>query len=554
MLTMVIGGKIMEQLLVYGGKVWTGDSDKPFAEALLVEGNRFIAVGTLEEVRNAAKKAENKKTTELHLNGNLVMPGISDAHFHFTAFAKQNLYLDLQDIRSLDELLETIKNYARQVPAGSWIRGVRYNEMNWEKPEKLSRSVLDSLNLPHPVILSRYCGHAHVANTLALEKGGLLQSPNLSSDEMERDSSGQLTGNIFERAAMPLLRRVEEEYETPEKMQKGVAEAGFIVAKTGTTSVHASDARSYGLGEDIFAFQGLAEEGALPIRVNTYHDALPNFTFRTGFGDTWVRYGGLKVFLDGSLGGHTAALLSPYSDKADEKGILLYSDDELYNLLYDAASRSIQVQIHMIGDAAIEQGIRVVKRLLSNIEKPALPFRFNHLIVCHPEQIEELKTLPIVADIQPTQSYTDRVMAPSRLGSDRLPYLYNFRTLYETGLLLTGSSDCPMELPNSWLGIWAAVARSEMDGAPLSYLNPDETLTLEQALRIYTVNPPEAAGMGHILGKIKEGYLADFTIIDGDPFTMPVQQLKDTESLYTFVDGKLSYGNIENWPHIKDIR
>ncbi len=103
MLTMVIGGKIMEQLLVYGGKVWTGDSDKPFAEALLVEGNRFIAVGTLEEVRNAAKKAENKKTTELHLNGNLVMPGISDAHFHFTAFAKQNLYLDLQDIRSLDE-------------------------------------------------------------------------------------------------------------------------------------------------------------------------------------------------------------------------------------------------------------------------------------------------------------------------------------------------------------------------------------------------------------------------------------------------------------------
>lgn len=543
----------MQQLFIHGGKVWTGDTKLPFAEALLVRGNRFIAVGNLEEVRNAL---DNSEIIELSLNGNLVMPGITDAHIHLTAFAKQNLYLDLKNTRSLEELLDAIKSYARNHPEGAWIRGVGYNEMKWKNPKKLSRALLDSLDLPNPIIVDRYCGHVHVVNTLALEKAKLLENPSIS-DNIERDSSGMLTGRIYEEGALPIIKLVEREYETPDRVIELTTQACFQLSKIGITSVHACDAPSYGLGEDVFAFQSLEERGSLPIRVFTYHDRLPNFNFRTGFGDMWIRYAGLKVFLDGSLGGHTAALISPYTDKPNEKGLLLYSDNDLYELLYDAISRSIQVQIHMIGDAAIQQAIRVVKHLSMVVKnKLDLPIRFNHLIMCHPEQVNEIKSisLPICLDIQPIQLHTDRTMAPLRLGPERAFYSYPFKSLYETGLIVTGSTDCPMELPNPWLGIWAAVCRCELDGSPLKYLDSNERLTLDQAFHIFTVNPPKAVGMGQIMGKIKRGYLADFVVVNGDPSSMDPHNLKDTSVVYTFVDGKLSYGNIGNWPCIAKIK
>ena len=226
--------------------------------------------------------------------------------------------------------------------------------------------------------------------------------------------------------------------------------------------MHACDAPLYGLLEDIAALQDLREAGELPLRVISYHDAFPNLNFRSFLGDDHICYGGLKIFLDGSLGGHSAALREGYSDQPSVRGQLCHSDRELMEMLAEAQARKIQVQMHMIGDASIDQAIRVSKELLERTGKaPAYPLRFNHVIVSHPEQLDAMKSLGVVVDLQPIQAFTDREMAPERLGKKRMEGTYPFRRLYDAGLLVTGSSDAPIEHPNPWLGIWAAVCGTD---------------------------------------------------------------------------------------------
>ena len=248
-------------------------------------------------------------------------------------------------------------------------------------------------------------------------------------------------------------------------------------------------------------------------------------------------FAGLKLFADGTLGGRTCAMRESFSDDDGNCGLLNHSDEELRSLLFEAQKRSIQVQIHAIGDKALEQTISCIESVTAELGNPAVPYRINHAIVCPPDLLKRIESIGAVVDIQPIQAHTDRNMTPLRVGEQRMKYCYSFKDLYNAALAVTGSSDAPIEDPNPWLGIWAAVTLSNYDTTPLKYFDPQQCLSLDEALRIYTVNPWRALGKDKEFGKIVFGYRADFTVTDGDPFEIPSSELRSVKHLATFVNG-----------------
>ena len=521
--------KVLSKCLLVKGRIWTGQEFSPWAEAAVIKEGRFVYVGDFLTARANSPGAEVEDW-----RANLVMPGMSDGHLHLTAFARQGIYVNLLSVKSLDEIAEKLRIRASEAAPGAWIRAINYNEMAWPDTSPPTKEWLDSLGLDNPVILSRYCGHNHVANTRALRLSGLWDS---ADPHVIRGDDGEPTGLLTEGGAAPIIELVTAENETPQKLIDAMERAAMYMAAHGVTCGHACDAPKYALGEEVYTWQELREREKLPIRVICYHDRLPNFTVRSGAGNDQIMYGGLKIFMDGNLGGHTSYMREPFADKPDTCGFPNHDDEELYELISEAHRRGIQVAAHMIGDAAIEQCARVVERVIAKYGQPRLPYRFIHVIVCPADLRERLKRLGVVLDVQPCQSYTDKVMAPLRLGAKRCLDTYPFRSLWDTGLLFVGSTDAPMEIENMWIGIWNAVCRCDDDGTPLKY-DPNQKLTLEEALRAYTVNAWKAVGRGDEFGLIQPGYHADFTVVDGNPFERPAMELRNTEHLATYLEGR----------------
>jgi predicted amidohydrolase YtcJ len=517
------------------GTIWTGDADLPTADYFCVSNGVISKVGKLDDT--PCGSAEQKV---LDFTGNLIVPGFTDAHVHLTAYSKLNLYPNLTAASSIDELGEMISKAVSEAEKGAWVRCINYNEANWAKPVIPDMAFLDAIAPDNPIIVSRYCGHTHIANSLALKKSGLWNSgdPNIM-----RNASGIPTGIINEGGASVIIDAVAEEYETHERLKKIMLDACTKLSSLGITAVHACDAPSYALGEDLSVLQDIEKEGKLPIRVLCYHDELPNYTFKSGYGDDKISFAGLKLFMDGSLGGHTAALRQPYSDETSTKGQSNHTDDELEKMITFAHKRGIQVQIHAIGDRGIEQILDVLEKIIEKNGKPALPYRINHAIVCPPDLLDRIAKISAVVDVQPTQAFTDRFMAPLRLGPQRMLYSYCYKKMFDKGIVLTGSSDAPIEDPNPWIAIWTAVCLSDIDGTPLRGFDPGEKLTLEEALRIFTVNPWVAVGKGGEFGVIKKGSRADFAVIDGNPMNIEKDELRNVCTKATFVDGKCVWKN-----------
>ena len=522
--------------LIHGGAVWTGDPMVPRAEAFLVRGGRFKAVGSKEYVESKIEPGESVE--RIDAKGALAIPGITDAHLHLTAYCKAGLYRDLSAANDLDELLGGIKRFADGSGDAHWLRVTNYNESNWEKPLLPTMAQLDAASAGKPLLASRYCGHIHVANRRAMMDAGIWDSPD---PHIDRGPDGTPTGILHEGAAGPILAHITAEYETPEKLRALAFESCKTLASMGMTAVHACDAPSYGLPEQMSIFQDLYDRGELPLRVISYFDRLPRYDVRSGFGNPFVSFAGFKIFADGGLGGRGAALREDFSDAPHVRGTLNHTDEALYDMVREATERDIQIQIHMIGDAAIDQAVRICKKVVHDLgKKPRYPYRFNHLIVSPPDQLEELKKLGVVVDIQPIQAHTDRNMAPVRLGEARMQHIYSFRRLYDSGLLITGSSDAPMERANPWIGIWTAVCRTEYDGSPLKWSKADEVLTLDEALTIFTRNPYRAVCWDGY-GTIAEGSHADFAILENDPFKEDSQKIRDTKVRATYLEGVQTY-------------
>ena len=523
-------------LLIRGANIWTGDRRRPFADALLLSKGRIISVGTANDV---STHPQAKDARELCLEGETVIPGMTDAHLHLMFHARQSTGISLLDTRSIGEALELLKKAAKVANPGDWIHGVRYNDTFWEENRPPTRHELDAAVRDHPLLLTRVCTHIQVANSAALAAAGI----------PEEDWGD---GLLLEKKGDPVIKTMERWRSGSGRELDLVEKACREFARYGVTELHTCSAPEYGALDELSAYQRLRIEGRLPVRVVLYEERMPALNFMSGLGDDWVRYGGFKLFLDGSLGGRTAALSSPYADDPGNRGILNHEWDQLANTVREAHNRGLQMLIHAIGDEALDQAIGAISLAYGDGSCPcALPHRINHVMICRPDQVAKLKGLGVVLDVQPAFVPSEIEMATARLGEERLSWAYPWRTFVDSGLVVTGSSDCPVDPPNPWRGIWGAVCRVNDRGDPRGGWLPEQRLTLAQALELWTVNGALAAGEGGRRGRIAPGFLADLAVLDRDIFQADPMGLKNVEALLTLAGGKITHGEIlSDWDRI----
>lgn len=516
----------MKPILVTGARIWTGNESLPFAESLLVLEDRFAAVGSEEEL---LAHPCSKDAFRIQLAGEGIVPGFTDAHIHLAGLARQHWEVSLEGSRSLEEALGRVRERAASVQPQDWIYAVGFDETRWPEKRKPSRADLDALELPNPVLLRRICAHVHVAGSRAMERARLFRE----------------SGVFLESEVQPLTDAMARESQGKALSAETLFQACRKLASWGTTCVHTCSAGSYGLEEDLSLYQELFERGSLPLRIVSYHDSLPNYRFRSGYGDDWIRFGGFKLFLDGSLGGRSAALTEDYADLPGHRGQLNLEDGELAAFLEEAFCRGIQVQVHAIGDAAIDQALDAFEAFAGRKSPLEFPFRLNHVISTRPDQFERLARLRPACDIQPIQAVSDMDMAPLRLGLERNRSAYAWKTLENLGLLLLGSSDGPVDTANLWISVDAAVNRRKLDGSGQTW-KEEERLSLDSALRLFTVNPWRVIGLGKRFGRIAPGMAADFCILDRDPFAIPAEDLHQVTVEGTFAGGRLTWDRAGN--------
>ena len=511
-----------------GAKVWTGSGapgGRDLPSSLLFDAGRVAAVGTEEQVGThpAAARAER-----LDLKGATVLPGLTDGHAHLTSFAKQREALDLGECASLGEVLGLLRAKARELEAGAWIHGVRFCDPRWTENRLPTRQDLDSLDIPNPVFLTRVCTHVQVANTAALRAAGM-------------DPADAPDGILHETAAYPVIQAFDA-------WQTGAGVEGLVEAacrdylRFGVTEVHTCSALEYGMGESLGLFQSLRRQGRLPLRVLLYADTPPSWEMQSGFGDDWVRYGGFKFFLDGSLGGRTAWLSTPYADDPSTCGVPNHDPDEMVKKAVALHRGGVQMLIHAIGDAALDLAIRAVREANAQGPNPCgLPHRLNHVMICRDDQMEALRGMDLALDVQPSFLPSDLAMAKTRLGEERARWGYRWRDFVDLGVPVSASSDSPVEPISPFRGMWSALCRTEADGTPAGGWCPGQSLSLDQALRLFTVNPARAAGEEGRRGVLHPGAWADLSILDADLFSLPPEALRDLEVRRTYVGGELRY-------------
>lgn len=517
-------------LLISGGNILTGDPLKPVAQSMLIRDNRIVSTGTYEQLNSCPEAVD---CLRLDLEGNSVLPGLTDAHLHLASAAKQNESLSLRKAASLAEMLDMIREHATSMVKDEWIYGVGFNDSLWPEKRLPTRQDLDTLQLSNPIVLVRTCAHIHVANSIALQAGGL----STDLDVLYEDQASPITGKML------------DEKFNPEKMIKALHKTCLTLASQGITCAHTCGCSAYGLGEDMEIYRELKQKSDLPLRVIYYSDEIPGEGVRSGDGDGWLRYGGYKMYLDGSLGGRTAALTQPYHDQRENRGILNHDVEEVKNTILAMHSRNVQTQVHAIGDAAVDQFLEALSYTYANAPRQSsLRHRIVHLQICRSEQITALKELGAICDIQPSFVPSDITIAEERLGNDRRPWAYRWRDMVKAGLLVTGSSDAPVESTDPFRGVWAAVNRTSDDRFPEGGWRPDQKLSLGEALQLFTTNPWKATGLSNRFGLLKTGYPADLVILDRNIEKEDPALIKDVRPLLTMVEGITSFGKLEGWP------
>jgi predicted amidohydrolase YtcJ len=406
-----------------------------------------------------------------------------------------------------------------------WVIGVNMNENEWPEQRLPTRDDLDVI--PNPVMVQRVCIHKNCINSKALELVGETVYDVVPGGL--RDDTGRLTGVLEEDAAVPVARAMRGDRD---KAEDWLCYMDSILA-VGVAEVHAVGTRKVIMEEHIALYEKLRATGKLPIRFRFYWNRLPKRPVSSGSGDDWLTYGGLKIFVDGAYGARTAALREPFAD-VPHRGMLIHSDAELYGLLRAAFERDLQVMAHCLGDRALDVLLEQIERLQAEGLRSKWPFKFTHVELCHPDQFERMVRVGGFCDVQPRQLVSDAPYLEAIIGDDRKQKCFAFRSMIDAGLTLAGSSDAPVESTNPLTGIQAAVMREPT-------MNLAERITLEEGLKMYTINPQKLVRNDQRKGLVREGYLADIAVFERNLFDVEMENLPDCRVMATVVDGRVRF-------------
>lgn len=514
--------------------VYTFDRENPLASAIALQGDRILAAGEASELRQRF----SGRCQEVDLGGKTILPGLTDSHLHLEQYA-----LSLRKINcetsSKAECLQRLRERVSEVTSGEWILGHGWNQNNW--PEGYgSIQELDSIAPVNPVFLTAKSLHAAWVNSRAFQLAGISQdSVDPPNGVLGRDMESRLSGIVFENA----VSLIEKSIPAPsvEKVAESLLIAQQDLWQKGLTCVHDFDR-----ARCLAALQVLHANNKLKLRVlkslpYEHMNQATEIGLRSGFGDDYLRIGGVKIFADGALGPRTAAMFQPYEQEPLNTGLLFLEADDLYEIGRRAVDAGLSLAVHAIGDRANHLVLNAYERLVDYERqvrfRPSLPHRIEHLQIIRPDDAPRLARYGVVASMQPLHATSDMEMAERSWGN-RSAQAYGFKTQLECGASLVFGSDAPVESPNPFLGIHAAVTRRRLDGEPgVPGWYPEQRLTVQQAIEAYTLTAATISGWGDRLGKIAPGYLADLVILNRDPFACQPEELPVIKPLKTMVSG-----------------
>jgi predicted amidohydrolase YtcJ len=522
-------------LAIVNARVWTGDRRRPWADAVLVRGDRIEAVGSSAEVR----KRVNAGVRLLDAHGMMVTPGFIDAHVHFFDGGFALSSVKLRDAKTKVEFIRRIAAFAATVPAGTWILNGDWDHTSWggELPE---RSWIDSVTPHNPVWINRLDGHMNLANTLALRAAGISrETKDVAGGTIVRDTAGEPTG-VLKDNAMDLMSRAVPD-PSPAMSLRALDSAMTYVAERGVTSVD-----HMGGWGDLAIFEQAHAMGALRTRITA---AVPLSTWARlrdtvaarGHGDAWLRIGGLKGFVDGSLGSHTAAMLEPFTDAPNDHGLFVNTPEDLYAWTSGADKAGLQVMVHAIGDSAIRTQLNIYQRVEREDGPRDRRFRIEHAQHIAPADLPRFAALGVIASMQPYHAIDDGRWADQVIGPERAKGTYAFRSLLDQGATLAFGSDWFVAPATPLEGIYAAVTRRTLDDRHPDGWVPEQKITVEEALRAYTSGAAYAGFRERELGTIAPGMLADLVLIDRDLTRIPPPTIRDARVMLTMVGGRVVY-------------
>jgi predicted amidohydrolase YtcJ len=500
--------------LLHNARIYTLEKSQPIASALAIEHERVVAVGETDALLTAFDRAEKQD-----MGGRIILPGLTDAHLHLKQFALSLQKIDCETA-SLVECLARVQERVRTAQPGEWILGHGWNQNDWEAWP--SAADLDKIAPDNPVYLTAKSLHAAWANSAALKQAGLTSdSPDPANGQLQRNAKGHLTGILLETAMELVSKFIPEP--SVETIGEALEMAQPILWRMGLTGVHDFDRR-----DCFMALQQLHLKGKLKLRVTK---SIPledlehaiELGLRSGFGDDWLRIGSVKAFMDGALGPRTAAMFQPYSNEPENRGILNMDAEELFEFGRQATEVGLSLAVHAIGDRAnheVLDAYEQLRRFERNRSLPPLRHRIEHVQILHPEDAGRLANLGIIASMQPIHATSDMRMA-DRYWGERAALSYALQTQLGYGAKLTLGSDAPVESPNPFLGMHAAVTRQRADGSPgAEGWYPEQRLSMQEAIEGYTLGPAYTAGTEDRLGKLAPGHLADLIVLEQDPFVI----------------------------------
>jgi predicted amidohydrolase YtcJ len=519
-------------LVLIGCNVLTMNPFQPYAEAVATKEDKIVKVGTNEEIRRAI--GENTKVVELK-NGETVLPGLIDTHVHIADYGRFLTWLDLKGVKSIEEMKKNLKKRVHKTLQGKWILGQGWSQTTFTEKRLPNVHDLDDAAPDNPVVLYHESGAMCTVNSKALELARITKETTApASGIIERDpETGELTG-VFRENAMNLIWKI-----IPEPTEEEALAASNIacekIVEAGVTSAHWIVSSL----TEIQMIQRLREENRLPLRVHIIFpadilDQITNLLSQKDLQDDKLRVGGVKIFVDGFLAARTAALKEPYNDDHTTKGKLLYNQEELDALVSRLHKANLHLIMHAMGDQAVDLVLGILEKNLEASPRKNHRYRIEQASVLTRQLIQRMKELEVIVGVQPCTIVSEfsAWSAVDRLGCERARWLYPLKTLFKESIRVSGGSDSPMEQINPFAGIQAAVTRKVF---------PEEQITVDEALRMYTVNAAYASFDENIKGSIEEGKLADLIIISRDPLTTPLNQIADIKVKMTIVGGKIVY-------------
>lgn len=530
-------------LVITNAVIWTGNEAQPTAEAMAIAGDTILAVGTTAEI----KKLTNSKTEVVDAEGTFVTPGFIDSHLHFMGGGASLLSIDLRYADTPEKFVNWIAEYAKTLEPGEWILEGNWDHTLWGG-ELPTRDWIDAVTPHNPVAITRLDGHMLLANSLALELAGIdAATLDVEGGDIIRDARGNPTGILKDNAMDPIWPNIPSDTEARRKAYFEAAQ-DYLVAN-GVTSVHDVDGLNGEMGTHYFA-RAARDRGELKLRVYAVRAIggwkdLEKLVAAEGRGDKWVRIGGLKGFVDGSLGSHTALFKDPYTDQPDDHGLMVNTEEDLYTWISGADKAGLHILIHGIGD----QGIRTILDIYQQVAEENGPrdrrHRVEHAQHMGSGDFEDFSSTGTIASAQPYHCIDDGRWAEPLIGQDRASRTYPFKTFKEQGIIMAFGSDWPVAPATPLEGLYAAVTRRTLDDKNPDGWVPEQKISIDDALLGYTRDAAYASFEEDIKGTLEPGKLADFVFISDDLTKIDPVEIWDSQILKTFVGGKKVYDSME---------